>query len=147
MNKKNSVFTGLIFLLALCSCSSEMTAEKEIEDRLMLQQECWNAGDLECFMIGYWQSDSLVFMGKNGPIYGYVNTLERYKKDYPDRASMGNLKFDIIRISQVSAQVYFVAGKYHLKRDIGDVEGYFTLVWKKVGGDWTIVADHSSASN
>ncbi|MEZ4829900.1 MAG: hypothetical protein R3C61_27000 [Bacteroidia bacterium] len=31
----------------------------------------------------------------------------------------------------------------HLKRD-RRLSGYFTLVWKKIGGKWVIVSDHTS---
>jgi ketosteroid isomerase-like protein len=37
-----------------------------------------------------------------------------------------------------------VIGKWHLKREAGDLSGHFTLLWKKIKGQWLIVADHSS---
>jgi hypothetical protein len=47
------------------------------------------------YMQGYLKSDSLVFVSKNGPKYGWDNTLNNYLKSYPDRSAMGNLTFDI----------------------------------------------------
>ena len=35
------------------------------------QRIAWNQGDLQTYMEGYWHSDSLVFIGKNGPKYGW----------------------------------------------------------------------------
>ena len=48
---------------------------KAIQAILQNQTVAWNKGDLDAFMVGYWKSDSLVFMGKSGPTYGYKNTL------------------------------------------------------------------------
>ncbi|GAB4251729.1 MAG: hypothetical protein Kow0079_05930 [Vicingaceae bacterium] len=77
----------------------------------MHQQEvAWNNGNIEGFMKGYWESDSLKFVGKNGIKYGWQNTLENYKKSYPDKATMGILKFDVIQL-EVYGKSAFVLGK------------------------------------
>jgi hypothetical protein len=44
----------------------------------------------------------------------------------------------------LSDKNYFVVGKWHLQRSIGDIGGHFTLLWRKIKGQWVIVADHSS---
>lgn len=56
------------------------------------QRQSWNRGDIIAYMQGYLKSDSLVFVGKNGPEYGWDNTLNNYKKSYPDQKAMGYLK-------------------------------------------------------
>ena len=41
--------------------------------RLMTDQAAaWNRGNIDDFMKGYWNNDSLVFIGKSGPSYGYA---------------------------------------------------------------------------
>ena len=95
-------------------------------------------------MKGYWKSDSLVFIGKNGPRYGYANTLVSYKNAYPDTAAMGQLSFELLELKRLSSQYYFVTGKWHLSRTIGDLKGYFTLLIRKMKNKWLIVKDHSS---
>ena len=137
----------ILIMVTLTACNSIQSAEDEILDRLSLQTECWNSGDLECFMIGYWQSDSLMFIGGNGIIYGYENTLERYKTSYPDRASMGQLRFEVKHVNKVSQDSYYVVGRYFLTREIGNAEGHYSLLWRLIEGEWTIVADHSSAAS
>ena len=62
-------------------------------------------------MVGYWKSDSLVFMGKSGPTYGYKNTLANYKKNYPDTSYMGKLHFDIVSIKPLGKNYFFVIEK------------------------------------
>ncbi|PIY09909.1 MAG: DUF4440 domain-containing protein [Flexibacter sp. CG_4_10_14_3_um_filter_32_15] len=117
----------------------------EIMQTFQNQQKSWNDGDLEGFMNGYWQSDSLKFIGKNGITFGYDATLENYKKSYPDVATMGILKFDILSIQQLDKKHVFVIGKWHLKREEKeDLEGHFTLIWEKINKKWVIIADHSS---
>lgn len=111
---------------------------------LHTQDEAWNRGDIEGFMQTYWQSDSLMFIGKSGVTYGWQNTLNNYKKSYPDTASMGKLDFTLIDIKPISKEYYHVVGKWHLKRTKGDLQGHFTLLLQKIKKKWVIVADHSS---
>lgn len=118
----------------------------EIAVRQLLdeQTKAWNRGNIDEFMKGYWQSDSLVFIGKSGPKWGYSTTLENYKKSYPDTTAMGKLHFDILQMKRLSFQYYFVIGKFHLERSIGNLEGHFTLLFKKVKNSWKIISDHTS---
>lgn len=118
--------------------------KKQIIQILDQQTEYWNKGNLEAFMAGYWQSDSLMFIGKSAVTYGYANTLANYKKSYNSPEKMGKLSFDILKVQQLSTEYYWVLGKWMLKRTVGDLSGHYTLLFKKIGGKWKIVADHSS---
>ncbi|RNC87708.1 MAG: nuclear transport factor 2 family protein [Winogradskyella sp.] len=112
--------------------------------KVMRDQEiAWNNGDLEGFMQGYWKSDSLKFYGRNGLTKGWQNTLDNYKRGYPSKAQTGTLNFVIKDISQIEGTNYWVMGEYHLKREIGDADGVFIIVFKKINGEWKIVADMS----
>ena len=53
-------------------------------------------------------------------------------------------KFDILQVKRLSVMYFFMVGKWHLTRSIGDVGGHFSLLFKKVKNKWVIVADHSS---
>jgi len=108
------------------------------------QNEAWNQGNIESFMHGYWENDSLKFIGKNGITYGYKQTLANYKKNYNDTAKMGKLSFDVLEIKRLSPEYYFVVGKWFLKRSVGDVGGTYTLLFRKINGRWVIVVDHTS---
>jgi len=118
--------------------------ETTIRSILNTQMNAWNRGDLEKFMEGYWRSDSLMFIGKSGVTYGWQNTLNNYKKGYPDTAAMGKLKFDILEVKRLSVLYFSVVGKWHLTRSIGDVGGHFTLLFKRIKNQWVVVSDHSS---
>ena len=117
--------------------------EVAVRNILSRQNNEWNNGNIEAFMTGYWNNDSLMFIGKNGVTYGWQKTLENYKKNYPDTAAMGKLTFELLEVKRLSAIYFFVVGKWHLLRSIGDVQGAFTLLFKKVKNKWVIVADHS----
>lgn len=108
------------------------------------QTQAWNRGDKEAFMHGYWESDSLMFIGKNGVTYGYNKTLNNYRRNYPDTAAMGKLTFHIMEVKRLSDNHYFVLGKWMLQRSIGNLNGHYTLLFRKINGEWVIVADHSS---
>jgi hypothetical protein len=135
----------LLLLVTAINANAQTKDEQSILSILDAQTKFWNTGDLENFMKGYWKSDSLMFIGKSGVTYGYNNTLENYRKGYPSRDAMGILKFTILKVEKISAEAYFVVGKWHLTREkVGDVEGHYTLLFRKIKGEWVIVADHSS---
>jgi len=124
--------------------ASNLADEISIKALLAAQTKAWNSGDLVHFMNGYLTSDSLLFVGKSGPTYGFNNTLNNSKKGYPDTASMGKLTFTLLSLQPIEKIHYRVLGKWELKRSKGDVSGYFTLLLKKIKGNWFVIQDHSS---
>lgn len=125
-----------------CSKTNERQA---VLDVLARQNKHWNEGNISAFMEDYWKSDSLMFIGSKGVVYGWKATLDRYNKSYPDLATMGKLKFDIQKTDFHSKTTCWVLGKWHLTRpEKGDIGGYFTLIIKKINGKWLIVSDHTS---
>jgi len=137
----------LIFIITLFFAQNLSAQNKDIKSIKAIldnQISAWNKGDLDAFMVGYLHSDSLVFIGKSGPTYGYNNTLLNYKKNYPDTSRMGKLRFDIVSMKPLNANHYFVIGKWYLTRSVGNLNGVFTLVLSKTKEGWKIIADHSS---
>ncbi len=138
------LFLSLCFIISISFCNAQNKTATAITKTLYAQQDSWNKGDLEEFMQPYWHSDSLTFIGKSGITYGWQQTLDNYKKGYPNKDAMGKLEFTILKITQLSSRDASVIGKWNLTRTMGDVGGYFTLLWKKINGKWVIVQDHSS---
>lgn len=95
-------------------------------------------------MEGYWKSDSLRFIGKSGIKYGWQETLDNYKKSYPDRAAMGKLTFELLSFDSMGEQHVMVTGKWKLKREKDEPNGLFTIIWQKIDDKWKIIYDHSS---
>jgi ketosteroid isomerase-like protein len=147
------MFAGsVMLLLSACtptahnSVSKSVTANAEIRKIMDDQAVCWSKGDLECFMQGYWKSDSLLFIGSRGLTYGWQQTLDNYKRSYPDASAMGKLTFNLKEIREISSEAILVVGKWHLQREAskGDLEGHFSVIFKQFKDGWKIVADHSS---
>lgn len=140
-----TLLCSIAFIL-LCStvARSQMTDEQAIEKTLNDQSIAWNQGSIDEFMKGYWNNDSLMFIGSSGVTYGYQNTLMNYKKHYSNADKMGALTFELIKIQRLSPEYFYVVGKWHLTRRAGDTGGYYNLLFRKINGKWLIVADHSS---
>lgn len=141
---RTSTFLLLIYIMIGYSSIAQSRDEAEVRGLLNRQTKEWNAGNIPAFMNTYWKSDSLMFIGKTGITYGWQKTLDNYKKNYPDAAAMGKLKFDLLEVKRLSSGYFFVVGKWHLTRSIGDIGGIFTLLFRKVANRWLIIADHSS---
>ena len=134
----------ICFIALSVSSFSQTKDETEVRNVLDRQNKAWNRGDVDAFMVGYWENDSLMFIGKSGVTYGYKNTLANYKKNYPDTTVMGKLTFTLIQVKQLSSEYFHVIGKYYLTRTIGDASGHFTLMFRKINGKWVVISDHSS---
>ena len=149
MNLSKLFLNVSIFSLSFYLSSQNNISERDslnIMKVMSMQEKAWNQGDVDSFMEGYLKSDFLVFSGSNGPVYGWNETKEKYKKSYPSKEIMGNLSFVVKNIKSISLDVALMIGEYQLKRSSGDSSGYFTLVWKKINRKWLIVSDHTSSS-
>ena len=134
----------LLFIALFIGHKAHTQAENEIRSLLNEQQKAWNNGNLEAFMEPYWKSDSLRFMTQEKITKGWKQTLERYKKGYPDKASMGVLEFDIVSIEILCEDAALVTGHWLVKSGDERNEGHFNLLWRKKNGRWVIVLDHTS---
>ena len=135
----------LLFLLFISFTAFAQSADELAIKKLMADQAAaWDHGGIDDFMKGYWNDDSLTFIGHGGITYGYNNTLNNYKTTYDDASKMGKLFFTLIKIKKLSPEYYFVTGKWFLKRSAGDIGGYYTLLFRKIKGQWLIITDHTS---
>lgn len=142
--KKTLSILCLLLLVLVKAGHAQNSDETAIRKIMADQASFWNKGDLDNFMKGYWNNDSLIFISPNGPSYGYNAALTRYKKTYGTPDKMGQLTFSDLKLRKLSAEYYFVIGKWFLKRKAGDVGGMYTLLFRKINGQWVIICDHSS---
>lgn len=144
---------NICFLFLCLTLSVQAQGTTEAEDKaaivkvLEAQKDAWNNHDIEAFMEGYWKSDELKFYGSGGLVKGWQSTLERYKKGYPTKAHFGTLNFVFNDISKINAGAYSVMGEYHLTREVGNTNGIFMLIVKKIEGEWKVIADTSAKVN
>jgi len=144
MKKYILVFCTLILSQTGFTQTTEQEDKEAIMAVLKAQRLAWSDNNMEEFMEGYWKSDSLKFYGRNGVTYGWENTLERYKQAYPTPDHTGILSFKITDISKITDEAYYVMGEYHLKRTVGNATGIFMIIFKRIDGEWKIIADTSS---
>ena len=123
-------------------------AERQaIREVLQQQVEAWNAGNIERFMDGYAQADSLRFASGGQVRRGWTTTLERYRQSYPDRKAMGTLSFGQIDVQVLAPTWAMVFGVWRLERKKDAPNGLFTLIFRKnESGAWRIVHDHTSSA-
>ncbi|MBS1681919.1 MAG: nuclear transport factor 2 family protein [Bacteroidetes bacterium] len=140
-----------LILLSIVSCTSNSKQAKmdktsdDVAIRQVLNNQvvAWNNADIETFMQGYWKSDSILFIGSK-ITSGWDSTLTRYKKSYPDKAAMGSLRFEILKMDFIAADACLVTGNFFLTREHDNPHGIFTLLFRKKNGNWVIVYDHTS---
>lgn len=145
LEKSIVVFLGAILSLMVFQ---PLDTGEEIEKLLTVQAQCWNEGDIDGFMQTYWKSEDLTFSGGGNTTRGWQATLDRYKKSYP-KDKMGQLTFDGLETTPLADEAAMVLGKWHLSipQKEGNAikkDGNFTLVLKKIEGQWKIIHDHSS---
>ena len=121
-------------------------AELDVVKVLLAQERAWNKGDLDAFASGYKNSPDTLFMA-NQLYHGYDEMLSRYKKNYPDKATMGTLTFSDLQPHALDEKIAIVTGRFVLERDKkhgGPASGLFSLVFEKTADGWKIILDHTS---
>jgi uncharacterized protein (TIGR02246 family) len=143
------VFVGALLAAPLLAQKKPSRAEAEIRAVLDAQVVAWNRGDIEGFMAGYWKSDKTTFLSSSGVSRGWQALLERYKKGYPDKKTMGKLAFGELEINVLGRDAAFILGRWALDREKDGKPdrpgGVFTLVARKFPEGWCIVSDHTSS--
>ena len=120
--------------------------ELDIVKVLLKQEAAWNQGDIDTFAQGYKNSPNIIFVTRDVS-RGYAGMVEEYKRDYPTKASMGTLTYSDIEVHTLDENYAVVIGKYHLdrsKKDGGNAEGIFSLVFEKTDQGWKIILDHTT---
>ena len=137
----------IIFLPAIATTAQSDTQKAKIaaDIRAVMDKQAadWNRGDIPAFMEGYWKSDQLTFVSSR-VTKGWQQTLDNYKKSYPDKSAMGSLTFSDLEITVVSKDAAVVLGSWSLKREKDNPGGKFTLIFRKFKEGWRIVHDHTS---
>jgi uncharacterized protein (TIGR02246 family) len=142
-----AAFFLTMFSLPKLSAQPAVAPDDQAAIRKILdaQQSAWNQGNVDAFLEGYWRSPDLTFSGSGGIVRGWDGVLARYKKNYPDRAAMGQLDFSGLEFRFLGKDAALVLGHWHLSRAQGDIGGVFSLVWRRFPEGWLIIHDHTSA--
>ena len=148
----------LALTACLAACVSPQQAPSETTDKpfrgeafaithlLKAQQNAWNAGDIDRFMDGYWNSPELRFASGGDVTFGWQATRDRYHKNYANRALMGTLTFSDLEVIEISDDAAIVHGGWALARDGDTPSGLFTLLLRKIDGAWKVVSDTTTSA-
>ena len=118
--------------------------ERDLTALLEAQRDAWNRGNIEEFLVPYWNSDKLTFSSGGEVRRGFASTRARYLKTYPDRKAMGQLEFSDLETTLLGTDAVMVLGNWKLTREAGPLGGNFTLVLRRIDGEWKILHDHTS---
>ncbi len=135
-----------VFAIAANAQSDKEKAGIETSIRAVMdaQVNAWNKGDIDGFMEGYWKSDDMRFVSGNTVAKGWQAALDRYKKGYDSLDKMGTLSFSELEFTVLDKKAAFVKGRFTLVRKEDKPTGLFTLVFRKIDGEWKVVHDHTS---
>lgn len=108
----------------------------------------WNKGDLDGFMLGYWNHEALTFFSGATATKGWQGTMDRYQKRYKSEGKeMGRLQFSEIAIESLNATTALARGRWKVTfKDGSTPNGLFTLLVRRIDGQWRIVHDHTSGA-
>ena len=134
----------LLISTTVSAQSKDAKISAEIQSVMNAQVLAWNAGDIEGFMKGYWNSDLMKFVSGDNVSRGWQAALERYKKNYDSKAKMGVLTFSDLEVSVLSKDSAVVLGSWSLARKKDNPKGKFTLIFRKFKDGWKIIHDHTS---
>jgi ketosteroid isomerase-like protein len=127
---------------------STMTQQQLDVTKVLLKQErAWNRGDIDGFADGYKDSPETLFIGASGIQRGFVSMKENYKRNYPTKEAMGQLTFSELEVHTIDEKVAVCIGRFKLersKKNGGNAEGLFTLIFEKTESGWKIVVDHTT---
>ena len=120
--------------------------ELEVVKVLTRQEDSWNKGNLDAFATGYKNSPDILFIGRQVS-HGYEQMLADYKKNYPNKETMGALSFSALEPHVLDEHYAVVVGHYKLERSRkngGNAEGIFSLIFEKTADGWKIIIDHTT---
>ncbi len=117
----------------------------EVTHVLAASAEGWNRGDLGTFMDAYLDSPTTTYWGSRGLLRGYAEIRRHYAPRFMPGATRDSLRFDDIEARRLGTDYALATSRWVLFRgDSVTATGPFTLVLRRVEGEWRIIHDHSS---
>ena len=130
--------------MVIVSTESEVAA---ITTLLEQQDDAWNRGDIDGFMDGYWRSSELRFASGGNVTRGWDETNARYRRVYATPDLMGRLVTSGYEIVMLSPDAAIAHGAWLLERASDRPSGLYTLVLRKIDGEWLIVSDTTTSAD
>ncbi|HKK07331.1 MAG TPA: AtzH-like domain-containing protein [Gemmatimonadota bacterium] len=106
----------------------------------------WNRGDLGTFMAAYLDSPTTTYWGARDLLQGYEAIRRHYAPRFAPGAERDSLRFEDVRARRLGADYALATARWTLARgDSVTASGPFSLVLRRMEGDWKIIHDHSSS--
>lgn len=149
--KKSILFSTLLCCVGGVFADSSLNAEQskqyqqEIRQTMDQSVDCWNNGDLDCFMGSYVKSKDIVFISGDKFIYGWQNAYDHYKMKYgTNKKAMGQLQISVNEVQILDPNHAYLFGRFHLVIESKEYNGVTSLIFAKEQNNWKIMLDHSS---
>lgn len=140
------VFIGFVAGFNLLAAGKAPKVDKKaLKIRAIMdnQVKAWNEGNIEGFMAAYLPTKELTFQSGNKRLQGWDELIAMYKKSYAG-AKMGKLEFTDLIFKPLTADVYYVLGRWKVTAGESVKEGLFTVIFRQFNNEWKIIHDHSS---
>jgi uncharacterized protein (TIGR02246 family) len=125
----------------------EQSSARQVYLLIMRQVAAWNSQDIEGFMAAYWKSPKLVYLDDGEQIFGWDQLYANYLNGFSDRSLMGYLEAQRVKVQMLAPDMAYVLLWWDMLmgRPRTKVVGTSTLVVRRLGDDWKIVASHTTS--
>jgi uncharacterized protein (TIGR02246 family) len=122
------------------------TAES-IRARFEQAATAWNRGDLDAYLTSYWDSEETLWISRGTIIRGITAIRSTCKSLYASPETMGKFEIQDLQINVLTESDALVIGTWLLTVQEPARNGVFTVLMKRLGGEWVVVMDHTSSSD
>ena len=119
---------------------------EHIRARFEEETQAWNRGDLDTYLAGYWDSQETRWISRGTIIRGIDAIRATYKSFYDSPEKMGKFELKDLEIDLLTESDALVLGTWLHTIGLVVRNGVFTVHMKKIGGEWVVVTDHTSAT-
>lgn len=120
---------------------ADLDAENGVRAVMTDQEDAWNRGDIRGFMEGY--DEEVCFLSRGMTTCGREEVTAKYLEHYPDRSTMGTLRFDGVEVVPAGGEHAWCSGQWMLLRSADTLSGGFSLLWMRTPAGWRILRDHT----
>ncbi len=120
-------------------------AHRGIRARMDAAIDAWNRGDIEGYLEGYLDSGETRMASGAQVIRGKDAIANGFRARYTTPATMGTFEQSDMEIELLGETDALVFARWRHTVDRTVQEGVFTVHLRKIGDDWYVVSDHTSA--
>ncbi len=110
------------------------------------QGKAWNSGNLGAYMAYYWRSSKTKHIFNEQVSVGWEAIDGRLRAMFANPALMGKISYRDLEIDVITKDMATAEARWRYEHDNLAMDGYFTLIVRKIDGRWLIVHDHASGA-